>query len=216
MISFIYWTAEILSALRGGSVWRKQSFFPCASVIGWAFLHSWTGRVIVFSDAHFLLEKWRPFIDHFNTKTYCKDKKNVLEPKNSAKNQPKLSANLCSWVQTCSQQIKERLTDTKVVRIVTQKRATRKSHTWHIPLFLICSVVTQTIPILLVSSSFSMAKSLLTPLAFHHNSIKKNVCSNISMEASKLMTVHNCFNNLKWNHDFFFFTSAHTLKKKIF
>lgn len=108
LISFIYWTAEILSALRGGSVWRKQSFFPRASVIGWAFLHSWTGSVSV-------SEKWRPLIDHFKTKTSCKDKKKVLEQKNSAINQPKLSANVCSWVQSCSQQIKERLTDTKTV-----------------------------------------------------------------------------------------------------
>lgn len=46
---------------------------------------------------------------------------------------------------------------------VTQKQGTRKSHTWHTALFLICCVVTQTLcvcafTILLVSFSFSTAK----------------------------------------------------------
>lgn len=88
---------------------------------------------------------------------------------------------------------------------VTQKRGTGKSHTWHIPVFLICSAVTRThraFTILLVSFSFSTAKltkKSVDPAGFPsrasepatHGSIQTDKCNN-------------CPSNLTWNRDFFF------------
>lgn len=92
-MTFLIWL-DCSDTLNG----KRRCLFPISIFVGWKM------KTLL-----------RAFVDGFNTNTYGKDWKSVLEQNlvPHSINQPKLPAKVSSWVHRCGRQIKQRLTDPK-------------------------------------------------------------------------------------------------------